>query len=78
MKWLKDGLSVDETRISSLVLGYLVTTGVAMFGYLSTGDLSDNILTLLGYEIMAITGVNVADKINVKKKKSRKKLEEEI
>lgn len=75
MKWLKDGLSVDETRISSLVLAYLITTGVSMFMYISTGDISDNILTLLGYEIMAITGVNVAEKIQVKPKRKANKEE---
>lgn len=69
MKWIKDGLSVNETRVSSLVLAFLVTLGFALFKYAITGDISDNMLALLGYEIMSIAGVNVADNLTTPSKK---------
>lgn len=67
MNFFKDGLSIDETRISVLVLAFLATLAFAFFQLWKVGDISDNLLTLLGYEIIAVTGVNVADKIVRKK-----------
>lgn len=67
MNFLKDGLSVDETKISVLVLAFLATLGFSFYQLFTTGDMSDNLVTLLGYEIVAITGVNVADKVFPKK-----------
>lgn len=68
MKFLKDGLSIDETRISILVLAFAFTLGFALYQVITIGDFSDNLLVLLGYEIMAVTGVNVADSIMMNKK----------
>ncbi|ALA47874.1 hypothetical protein SUNDANCE_58 [Brevibacillus phage Sundance] len=69
MKFLKDGLSIDETRISVLVLAFAFTLGFALYQVITTGDVSDNLLILLGYEIAAVTGVNVADSIMLNKRK---------
>lgn len=69
MRWIKDGLSLNETRVSSLVLAFLVTLGFALFKYAVTGDLSENMLTLLGYEIMSIAGVNVAENLTAPSKR---------
>lgn len=68
MNFLKDGLSVDETKASVLVLSFVATLGFTFYQLVAFGEISDNLLTLLGYEIMAVTGVNVADKIMGKSK----------
>lgn len=64
MKYIKDGLSMDETRISALIVAFLITLGFALWQVVTVGEISENLLTLLSYEIMAITGINVADKFS--------------
>jgi len=64
--FLTDGLSIDETRVSVLMLILVVSIGFAMYQVVVENDVSENLLTLLGYEIMAVTGINVADKIGLK------------
>lgn len=61
--YFRDGLSVDETKVSILMLGFLFTLGVALWQTIYEGDISINLLTLLSYEIMAVAGINVADKM---------------
>jgi purine-cytosine permease-like protein len=70
MNFIKDGLSIDETRISVLVVSFLVTLGFALFQLCKVGDISDNLLTLLGYEIMAVTGVNLVQNFPIRKDNS--------
>lgn len=60
MRLLKHTFSIDETKVSVLVIAFLFTLGVAFFQLWRHSDISDNMVTLLGYEIMAVTGVNVA------------------
>lgn len=57
----KDGLSVDETRFSVLVLMVLAGFGYALFSHYLTGDISDNLLSLVQTLIAGIVGVNVAN-----------------
>jgi hypothetical protein len=59
MKFFKNGLSVDETKVSALIVGFLITLGFSMWQIVKFGDIRENTLSLLGYLIMAITGVNV-------------------
>jgi hypothetical protein len=70
MKFIKDGLSINEARISALVLGFFVAIGIGGYQVVTDGDISNNVLTLLGYLIMAIAGVNVAHQIKSKKSSS--------
>lgn len=63
MNFFRDGLSIDETRISSLMLAFFVTLGIGIKQLILTGDISSNLVTLLGYEIMGITGINVATRV---------------
>lgn len=69
MNYLKGGLSVDETKVSVILLSFIVTLGFGLFKVVYSGDIPDNVLNLLGYQIVAITGINVADKFASKKKK---------
>jgi purine-cytosine permease-like protein len=69
MKFIKDGLSVDETKISTILLTFVITLGFGLYKVISSGDIPENLLALLGYQIVAITGINVADKFTGKNKK---------
>lgn len=62
MNFLKDGLSVDESKVSVLMLAFLVTLGFALWQFVTVGMMGAGILQLLAYEIGAITGINVIDK----------------
>lgn len=69
MKWIKDGISANETKFSTLVVAFLASMVFALWQIKTIGEISDNLLTLLGYLIMAITGINVAEKISKPNKK---------
>lgn len=64
MKWIKDGLSLDETRISALIIAFFVTLGFALYQVVRIGDVSDNLLMLLAYELAAFTGIKVAEQFS--------------
>lgn len=68
MKFLSDGLSMNEAKVSALVVGFFLSLGFALWQFVVHGDITDNMLTLLGYLIMAITGVNVAESVAKKTK----------
>lgn len=67
MKWIKDGLSMDETKISALILAFFITLVVALYQAVNVGDISDNMLMLLAYELGAFTGIKVAETFTTKK-----------
>lgn len=58
MNFWKDGISINETKASSLVVGFLVSIFYAIYTYHMVGDFSDNLLELLKLLIFAIAGVN--------------------
>jgi uncharacterized YccA/Bax inhibitor family protein len=58
--WWRDGISVDESKFSSLLVMLLVFCGIAIYSYFVDGDFSDNLLHLIGLFIGAITGINIA------------------
>jgi hypothetical protein len=62
MGFLKDGLSINEAKVSTLALAFLVTLGFALWQFATEGFIDGGMLTLLAYEIGAITGINVIDK----------------
>ena len=61
--FLKDGLSIDETKVSAMIISFLITIFFALFMYYFHGDITINLLNLLSYLIFGITGVNVIDKV---------------
>lgn len=68
-----DGLSVDETRFSTLAFLTIVGFAYALIADYR-GDLGDNLLSLVQAALMAFVGVNVADKVgNVMASKKRDK-----
>jgi len=64
MKFLKDGFSIDEMKVSSLVICLFVITGFGCYAYFKYGDITNNWLTLLETIIMSIAGVNVVGSIS--------------
>ncbi|OME54144.1 hypothetical protein BSK59_16325 [Paenibacillus odorifer] len=63
MKWVKDGLSFDETKVSAIIIAFFITLVVSLYQALSAGDISNNLLMLLAYELGAFTGIKVAETI---------------
>lgn len=64
----KDGLSINETKTSALIICTFVDFGLIVWSVVTKGDFSDNLLFLSQTLIAAIAGVNIADKLaNFKK-----------
>jgi hypothetical protein len=61
MKWLKDGLSIDETKVSALIVAFFITLAFGLYQVGNAGDISANLLMLLAYELAAFTGIKVAE-----------------
>lgn len=63
-KWFwQNGLSIDETKLSALILcliGCLIFGGV---NYSSIGDISTNLTTIITALIYSIAGVNITNSI---------------
>lgn len=68
LEWIKDGLSLDETKISALIISFFLTLGVSFYQVFYFGDITENVLTLLGYQLMAFTGIKVAENLTTKNK----------
>lgn len=58
LDFLKDGLSIDETRVSSLVITFLIAFGVSVYLVLARGDVPSNFLTMTLGLITAVGAVN--------------------
>lgn len=78
MNFFKDGLSVDESRISVLLIVFIVTAGFALWQFATIGIIDGSMLTLLAYLIGAITGINIVDKFKPNKQETPEYNTEEI
>ncbi|MGG3801258.1 hypothetical protein [Metabacillus fastidiosus] len=58
-----DGLSIDETRFSALVLMGVISLGYTLYAHYKTGDITHNLLDLVKVLIFSIVGINVANYI---------------
>lgn len=69
---LKDGLSIDEAKVSALILCTIADFMLIVYCIIANGDISDNHLNLFQTLIAAVAGVNIADKLSavIKSKKS--------
>lgn len=61
---LKDGLSIDEAKVSALILCTIADFMLIVYCIVSEGDISDNHLILFQTLIAAVAGVNIADKLS--------------
>lgn len=63
LKFLDDGLSIDETNKSTLIIAFLVALSLSVYCVIVQGDVPTNLLALnkaLIYTIGAVNGVNLA------------------
>lgn len=63
MSFWKDGLSIDEGRISTLIILCFVAAIFGLVMYKINGDISNNLLEMIKTLIYIIGGVNITDKI---------------
>lgn len=62
--FFKDFISLDETRISILIIIFIIASIGAIFAYGYRGDITDNCLEFLQWLILAIGGVNGVNAIS--------------
>lgn len=59
----KDGLSVDESKVSILILSFVITLISCLISYFTIGHIGENLTKIIIALIYAVAGVNVADRI---------------
>lgn len=69
---LKDGLSIDEAKVSVLILCTLICFIFVLVKYQTDGDISDNIVLVFQTLVAAVAGVNIANKVTTVFKGSNK------
>ncbi|KHE68692.1 hypothetical protein [Halobacillus sp. BBL2006] len=60
---LRDCLSMNEYRISAIIVGYFITLITAMYKYIETGVVDGNVQTLLMTFISIVAGIQVTNHI---------------
>ncbi|MFW6007976.1 MAG: hypothetical protein ACOCP8_01815 [archaeon] len=58
-----DGLSISETKVSTLILCLVISLGVGISGYISFGDFPPGVVETIKYLVFGIAGVNVGKEI---------------
>lgn len=56
--WWQNGISIDETKSSILILVFLLASIGSMIAYGFNGDITDNCLDFLKIMVFSIAGVN--------------------
>ena len=69
---LKDGLSIDEAKVSTLILCLVICFIFVLVKYQLDGDISDNIVLVFQTLVAAVAGVNIANKVTTVFKGSNK------
>ena len=69
---LKDGLSIDVAKVSSLILCLVICFIFVLVKYQVDGDISDNIVLVFQTLVAAVAGVNIANKVTTVFKGSNK------
>ena len=70
--FLRNGLSIDETKISVLIIAFFICFIFSLIMYFYRGDINNNLLELCQWLIASVAGVNVVDKFNKFSSKIRK------
>lgn len=63
-KFIRDGLSLDETRISILIIFFIIFSGFGIYQYHINKDITENLLNIILALIYCIAGVNGVGKIS--------------
>jgi hypothetical protein len=64
MNFWKDGLSIDESKISSLILMMLVCFGYAIYQCITLGDPTPGVIDLLKTLIYSVAGINLVSSLS--------------
>ena len=64
MGFWKDGLSIDETKSSSLIISMLIVLIFSLVMYVLRGDITDNLLSLALMLIGIVGGYNIVHDIS--------------
>ena len=64
MDTLKKLVSLEEKRISTLMVSMLVTLAFSLLMYWRRGDISANLVNVLSSLILGVVGVSVANMVN--------------
>lgn len=59
--WI-DGFSIDETRVSTLILLIFIFSGIGIWSVIKYGDIPTNLVNVIIGLITAIAGINIAEK----------------
>lgn len=57
----EDGLSIKETRFSTLIVLTIIGFIYSLVSHYTTGDITNNLLELVKILILSVVGVNVAN-----------------
>ena len=60
---IKDGLSIDEAKVSVLIILCILTFLFALTMYIINGDISNNLTDLLTVLVCVIGGINIGNSI---------------
>lgn len=64
METLKKLISLEEKRVSALMVGMLFTLAFSLIMYWRRGDISSNLVSILSSLIVGVVGVSIADVAN--------------
>lgn len=56
--WIADGLTINETKTSSLILIMLLFVGLGIFQVIKIGDVSQNLTEIIKWSLMAVAGAS--------------------
>lgn len=63
MNFWKDGLSIDETKTSTLIILLIICILFALTFYVIVGDVTPNLVNIITALIYSVAGVNVAQSL---------------
>lgn len=63
---LKDGLSIDEAKVSVLIITCILAFIYMFIVYAIDGDISDNLTSIIQTLVLVIGGVNITNLITTK------------
>jgi FtsH-binding integral membrane protein len=64
MDMLKKLVSLEEKRVSTLMVSMLITLVFSLLMYWCRGDISSNLVNVLGALIAGVVGVSIANVVN--------------
>ena len=62
-RFLLSGLSADETKLSALIVCLLLTIAFSGYTYMTSGDISQNLTSIITTLIYAVAGINISNSV---------------